>query len=63
MKQLILTISPEMWERFKLATAAPQGTDIDESLAERIAQMYMWKALSNIIIAYDKQIEKEGKNE
>lgn len=63
MKQLILTISPYMWEEYKAAVEKMQGSEVSESIVERVAQMEMWQALRNTIEKINNSFKEEGKNE
>ena len=63
MKQLILTISPQMWEEYKTAVSKIQGHNVNEEQAERISQMDMWAAIRHTIDVWYKYEMKEGKNE
>jgi hypothetical protein len=49
MKQLILTISPDMWKAYRAAITARFNFDVGETQAEEIAKMDMWQGLQNTI--------------
>jgi hypothetical protein len=58
MKQLILTISPQMWQEYKDAVEKIQGKNLDDAFVERVAQMDMWQALRHSIDTINISHEK-----
>jgi hypothetical protein len=48
-KQIIFTVSPDMWETYKAASSKKQGFEVSEGQAENLAKMDMWRGMQHTI--------------
>lgn len=63
MKELILTITDEMWQEYISAIHKLEGKSVDDALVEMSALMIMMGALEDAIGKINNSCKTEGKNE